>query len=70
MDQELIDDFTKELLDLTIKYKIQIAGCGCCGSPYLVLMKNDVEFDMIYITDDPFQDIADNLRLVKSSEVK
>lgn len=28
-------EFLKELTALTKKYKIQIWGCGCCGSPSL-----------------------------------
>ncbi len=28
-------EFLKELTDLTLKYKICISGCGCCGSPAL-----------------------------------
>lgn len=28
-------DFLTELTELTIKHGIAIAGCGCCGSPYL-----------------------------------
>ena len=28
-------EFLKELTALTKKHKIQISGCGCCGSPSL-----------------------------------
>jgi hypothetical protein len=35
-----VDDFLKELADLTNKYNIQITGCGCCGSPLLVEAEN------------------------------
>ena len=31
--------FLLELTDLTRKYGIAIAGCGCCGSPYLHRVK-------------------------------
>ncbi|GJM43472.1 MAG: hypothetical protein DHS20C21_03140 [Gemmatimonadota bacterium] len=31
-DQE---KFLDELAALTIKYGIEIDGCGCCGSPFL-----------------------------------
>ena len=27
--------FLRDLTDLTIKHKIVIGGCGCCGSPKL-----------------------------------
>ena len=30
-----VENFLKELTELTEKYKIVIGGCGCCGSPYL-----------------------------------
>lgn len=30
-----LEKFLLELSCLTIKYGIVIAGCGCCGSPYL-----------------------------------
>lgn len=34
-----IDRFLDELSDLTEKYEIEISGCGCCGSPFLVDME-------------------------------
>jgi len=27
--------FLKELSELTLKYRLKIGGCGCCGSPFL-----------------------------------
>ena len=30
-----VENFLKELSDLTKKYNIVIGGCGCCVSPYL-----------------------------------
>lgn len=30
-----VNNFLKELYELSIKYKIGIYGCGCCGSPSL-----------------------------------
>lgn len=32
---EKLEKFLLDLSSLTIKYGIVIAGCGCCGSPYL-----------------------------------
>lgn len=34
--QERLNAFLKELGELTKKYKIEIGGCGCCGSPWLL----------------------------------
>jgi hypothetical protein len=31
-----LDKFLEELSALTKKYGIEIGGCGCCDSPYLV----------------------------------
>ena len=30
-----VDEFLKELSELTEKYQIFIGGCGCCDSPWL-----------------------------------
>ena len=30
-----VEGFLEELFALSIKYNIEIKGCGCCGSPYL-----------------------------------
>ena len=35
MSKEVIE-FLKEYEKLCRKYKMGLAGCGCCGSPYLV----------------------------------
>lgn len=41
--------FLQELTELTKKYRIDIAGCGCCGSPIL----SDAETTRgIYLIDD------------------
>lgn len=32
--------FLKELSALTRRYKIGIAGCGCCGSPFLTFVRD------------------------------
>lgn len=31
----MIEDFLKELSELSKKYKMYIGGCGCCDSPYI-----------------------------------
>ncbi|MTI68589.1 MAG: hypothetical protein FH753_18565 [Firmicutes bacterium] len=35
MNKHNIDEFLKELSQLSKKYDIYIGGCGCCGSPYI-----------------------------------
>ena len=34
-DADKVEHFLKELSELSNKYKIEIGGCGCCGSPRL-----------------------------------
>lgn len=34
--QERKLNFLKELTILTQKYNVEIGGCGCCGSPWLL----------------------------------
>ncbi len=34
-DADKVKHFLKELSELSNKYKIEISGCGCCGSPSL-----------------------------------
>jgi hypothetical protein len=36
-----VPEFLTELAALTKKYGIKIHGCGCCGSPLLVYLKNN-----------------------------
>ena len=36
-----LENFLKELAELTQKYGIKIGGCGCCGSPFLHDLKGD-----------------------------
>lgn len=32
---EKLKAFLKELSELSVKFGIEISGCGCCGSPFL-----------------------------------
>lgn len=35
MDKDNLDNFLKDLTELTKKYHLSICGCGCCDSPAL-----------------------------------
>lgn len=41
LDKDTVDEFIRELSALSKKYRIQIAGCGCCDSPYLLPIQDD-----------------------------
>lgn len=41
-----MENFFKELAELTKKYGLIIGGCGCCGSPWIQ------DFDGRFIYDD------------------
>ena len=46
------EKFMAELELLSRKYRIKIAGCGCCGSPYLMpLKKKEMHPDAGYAMD-------------------
>jgi len=34
-ESENIKNFLEDLRKITIKHKLSINGCGCCGSPFL-----------------------------------
>lgn len=40
---ENVTEFLNELTLLSRKYNIKIAGCGCCGSPYLAEITDGAE---------------------------
>ena len=50
--------FLKELSELTIKYNIEIMGCGCCGSPSLEITKGEASYttmNSFYRNDDKLE---------------
>jgi hypothetical protein len=40
-----LENFLKELSELTNKYGFEIAGCGCCGSPWVSDLKSNTSWD-------------------------
>lgn len=40
-----IENFLKELSELTQKYNIGVGGCGCCGSPFLFNIETEEILD-------------------------
>lgn len=38
--EDRVRKFLKELSELSLKYKITIGGCGCCGSPWINTNEN------------------------------
>lgn len=36
-----LEEFLKELSELTKKYGLEICGCGCCGSPWIADLKSE-----------------------------
>ena len=41
MSSDAYEDFLSELIVLTRKHGIKIDGCGCCGSPFLMELKEE-----------------------------
>lgn len=39
--RKTLDNFLKDLSKLTQYYNIEITGCGCCGSPQLMKLKEE-----------------------------
>jgi hypothetical protein len=39
-NKERLELFLSELTKLTNKHQIEISGCGCCDSPYLIDLKD------------------------------
>lgn len=40
-----LEEFLKELSELTQKHGFSIGGCGCCGSPWINDFKNEFDTD-------------------------
>jgi hypothetical protein len=55
LSTEKIEEFLKALTVLTHTMGIQVAGCGCCGSPFLMGVK--AEPDKRYVCDNEGYDL-------------
>lgn len=42
MEKDRIEEFLEKLSELSNNYGLYISGCGCCGSPSIVDMGNDI----------------------------
>ena len=51
MDKRL-EDFLKELTELSKKYGLYIGGCGCCGSPWIRDTKGWLDTDSLSFNDE------------------
>lgn len=52
-EEQRIEAFLNGLTQLTQKYGIEVAGCGCCGSPFL----DNVSKDSLYnVSEEPILD--------------
>ena len=38
-----VNGFLAELSALTVKYGVEVGGCGCCGSPFLMDIETSAE---------------------------
>ena len=62
MKKETLTLFLAELSALTRKYGIEITGCGCCGSPYLISTDTEDLFcktNLIYVRRDNLYHVSD-----------
>ena len=65
---ERLENFLKELAELTKKYNIAIRGCGCCGSPYIDDFEK--EFDGEYLCFDKGKQIYELKNITQNDEVR
>ncbi len=64
MKEEFIQDITKalnkemlkkELVALCAKYEINISGCGCCNSPWILDKDGELVFEGVSVTKERLQ---------------
>lgn len=63
IEEERIKLFLSELYELSMKYRIGIGGCGCCGSPTLDDLTGSCNLGKIKYTKYEVDDQCDCLRL-------
>lgn len=51
-EDERVKSFINDLAQLTIKYGVDISGCGCCGSPSVYALIHPVSENGYYTTKD------------------
>lgn len=63
-----LENFLKELAELTKKYNIAIRGCGCCGSPYIDDFEKEFDGDNLYFDEE--KQIYELENITKNDEVR
>lgn len=46
LTQSQVSEFLRELTELSSKHKIEIGGCQCCGSPYLLSITYEGQYEV------------------------
>ncbi len=62
MENERLYIFLRELSELTVKYQIEIRGCGCCGSPYIIDFEGKYDGEYLYFDEKNKQYILENIK--------
>ena len=63
IEKERVYCFLSELYTLSMKYRIGISGCGCCGSPALDDLTGSCNLGKIKYTEYSVDDLCENLQL-------
>ncbi len=75
-NEQRVAEFLDELSALTRKHKIVIGGCGCCGSPFLEVLDEEVPGSDRYKADsgdrvgDPWRDLEHTSQCGAASRAK
>lgn len=60
-----LEEFLKELSELTQKHGFVIGGCGCCGSPWIGDFKNEFDADELHYNDKKQKYEVEHLCIIK-----